>query len=317
MIADRWTAASIRPGQRYDAWRAALNASHLEWTLERSDDRPFRAAVTRRRFGAVDVVECACDPCTGRRNRPEIARTEGAYFGVLFELGGREVIRQDGREAVLEPGDFVMWDSEREMEFRVLSPLRKLTLLIPKPQLSGWLADPERHAGAVVRGGSGAGALASDVLRRLAREIDTIETGQAGAVMEPVLGLVSAALTAQVAPRPSTGSEEFRRICAYIEAALADPDLSPAGIARAHGMSIRTLYTTFADNGASVSRWIRLRRLHRCRQELARSGRQRTITEIAFDWGFNDMAHFSRAFKATYGVSPRAFARGRGDAGTD
>ena len=31
------------------------------------------------------------------------------------------------------------------------------------------------------------------------------------------------------------------------------------------------------------------------------------ITEIAFRWGFNDSAHFSKAFRAEFGQSPRAY----------
>ena len=38
--------------------------------------------------------------------------------------------------------------------------------------------------------------------------------------------------------------------------------------------------------------------------------RARSITEIALRWGFNDSAHFSRTFRARFGLSPRA-VRGR------
>jgi AraC-like DNA-binding protein len=31
----------------------------------------------------------------------------------------------------------------------------------------------------------------------------------------------------------------------------------------------------------------------------------RTITEIAFGWGFSDAAHFSRIFRARFGCAPR------------
>jgi AraC-like DNA-binding protein len=31
-----------------------------------------------------------------------------------------------------------------------------------------------------------------------------------------------------------------------------------------------------------------------------------SITQIAYDWGFKDPAHFSRAFKMRYGRSPSA-----------
>ena len=31
------------------------------------------------------------------------------------------------------------------------------------------------------------------------------------------------------------------------------------------------------------------------------------MSDIAFSWGFNDAAHFSRSFKEQYGMSPREF----------
>jgi len=36
----------------------------------------------------------------------------------------------------------------------------------------------------------------------------------------------------------------------------------------------------------------------------------RSISEIAFAWGFNDAAHFSRAFRARFGRSPRELRAG-------
>jgi AraC-like DNA-binding protein len=45
-----------------------------------------------------------------------------------------------------------------------------------------------------------------------------------------------------------------------------------------------------------------------CRSDLANpSMKQRTITEIAFGWGFSDSAHFSHCFRKQFGLSPRAF----------
>jgi AraC-like DNA-binding protein len=35
-----------------------------------------------------------------------------------------------------------------------------------------------------------------------------------------------------------------------------------------------------------------------------------SISEICFRWGFNGSAHFSRAFRDQYGVSPREFRQG-------
>jgi AraC family transcriptional activator of tynA and feaB len=35
----------------------------------------------------------------------------------------------------------------------------------------------------------------------------------------------------------------------------------------------------------------------------------RTLSEIAYAWGFSDMTHFSRRFKAAYGVLPSDYRR--------
>jgi AraC family transcriptional activator of tynA and feaB len=51
-------------------------------------------------------------------------------------------------------------------------------------------------------------------------------------------------------------------------------------------------------------------RLTRCRQALEDPLQDnRTVSEIAYGWGFSDMAHFGRRFKAMYDVSPRDYRK--------
>ena len=38
----------------------------------------------------------------------------------------------------------------------------------------------------------------------------------------------------------------------------------------------------------------------------------RSVSDIAFSWGFNDAAHFSRAFKERFRVTPKEFRQGLG-----
>jgi AraC-like DNA-binding protein len=62
-------------------------------------------------------------------------------------------------------------------------------------------------------------------------------------------------------------------------------------------------------------RYVWNRRLDRCRDDLKKpcASAQR-VADIAFRWGFSDLSHFSRAFKARFGMSPRDC---RGAAGLD
>jgi AraC-like DNA-binding protein len=104
----------------------------------------------------------------------------------------------------------------------------------------------------------------------------------------------------------------LHRIREYIGRHLSDPDLSPEAIAAAHRISVRYLHRLFQNEGTTVSRWVQHRRLEECRRELGRPGRlSPAVAAVAHRWGFSNPAHFSRAFRAAYGMSPREWQAAR------
>lgn len=60
--------------------------------------------------------------------------------------------------------------------------------------------------------------------------------------------------------------------------------------------------------GESPGKWLVARRLDHAAALLR--GREMSVTEIAFECGFEDASHFSRAFRARFGTPPSAFRRG-------
>ena len=122
----------------------------------------------------------------------------------------------------------------------------------------------------------------------------------------------SAAAGSPAARGGAAGAREahLHRVCQTIETLLADPGLSLGKVAREEGVSPRYLQKLFASAGQSFTHYIRLRRLERCRLDLT-SPRcaSLSISEISFRWGFNGSAHFSRAFRDQYGLSPREHRR--------
>ncbi|MGI5197728.1 helix-turn-helix domain-containing protein [Streptomyces sp. CA-288835] len=89
---------------------------------------------------------------------------------------------------------------------------------------------------------------------------------------------------------------------------LADPELSPAMLARQLNVSVRTLQRAFAASGESVSAYIRQRRLEEARLALTTPSGRWTISELAAHWHFSDSSHFIRAFKKQYGQTPAEYA---------
>jgi AraC-like DNA-binding protein len=95
-------------------------------------------------------------------------------------------------------------------------------------------------------------------------------------------------------------------ITAFVDAHLRDAQLSAETVAAAHYISPRYLRKLFAGQETKVSEWIRSRRLELCRRDLVDPMLAADpISVIAARWGFSDPAHFSRLFKATYGLGPR------------
>ncbi|MEU0505007.1 helix-turn-helix domain-containing protein [Nocardia sp. NPDC005998] len=95
---------------------------------------------------------------------------------------------------------------------------------------------------------------------------------------------------------------------------LADPELSPALLARELNVSMRTLQRAFAAVGESANTYIRYRRLEEARLALTASPDRPSVSELAAYWQFSDSSHFIRAFKKAYGRTPAEYARAIGTA---
>lgn len=109
-------------------------------------------------------------------------------------------------------------------------------------------------------------------------------------------------------PESAVGWTIARRAIAFIDAHLDDPGLSVACIAADSCVSPRHLQRTFASSGTTVTAAIRERRLERAKAHLV-SQPDAPISHIAHRWGFADLAHFSRLFKAAYGEAPSVYRR--------
>ncbi|MBZ9851796.1 helix-turn-helix domain-containing protein [Mesorhizobium sp. CA14] len=95
-----------------------------------------------------------------------------------------------------------------------------------------------------------------------------------------------------------------------VEARLSDPSLDAAAVAAAAGVSVRYANSVLAEDGTSITRLIWSRRLERCRRALEDPKQvHRRLSEIAYSWGFSDMTHFGRSFRAAFGLLPSEYRR--------
>src|SRR5688572_5303867 len=77
LLAEHWRPALEAPGDQVDAFRDAVSATHLPWSLAPPEPAPFRPddGLDRYRFGDLTLVDCRCGPCGGHRGRAQLAAT--------------------------------------------------------------------------------------------------------------------------------------------------------------------------------------------------------------------------------------------------
>ncbi|WTW98439.1 helix-turn-helix domain-containing protein [Streptomycetaceae bacterium NBC_01309] len=152
-------------------------------------------------------------------------------------------------------------------------------------------------------------------VRGLRRDADRLSGGPEAEALAAATVHLTRALIVSVAGNDHIRREVahetlLTRILAYLRAHLTEPDLTPARIARAHGISVRTLYRVCEDGGLSLEQWIIRRRLEGARGDLAATHQaHRAIEAIARSWGFANPAYFSRRFHQAYGTTPSQWRR--------
>ena len=167
----------------------------------------------------------------------------------------------------------------------------------------------------VVRSMNRAGAdgnLTSAFVAMLPEHVGSMSPIAETMVKEKLLDLLALMLTKATGTyRPKLSSSHslvLIKVRAAIEARLRDPALNAGAVCAGAGVTVRHANSVLAREGTSIVRLVQARRLDRCLRAMEDPLQaHRTLSEIAYAWGFSDMTHFARRFKAAYGILPSAY----------
>ena len=301
----------VEPSQRLAFWTDMVCSTYVQLECDAaSGASTIEGEISAQNLATLQLSQVISTPQVVRRTAAKIARSPEDYFLVSIQTCGEGLITQDGRTARLALGDFALYDSTRPYELRFDAPFAQYVLRLPGSTLRTALRDTHALTASTVSGQRGAGHLMIGMIRTLAADIGTLAPESATAVAESVSQILIAGLSALPAARrpPVSQLAAYHReqIKACIMSGLRDPSMSVAGIAAQLRLSPSTLHRAWTGEACSIAEWIWAQRLDAARRDLCNPAmRARSVSEIAFSWGFSDAAHFSRAFRARFGCSAR------------
>jgi AraC-like DNA-binding protein len=306
------TTHSDAPLERMDHWRDIVRNTFVPLESEPVDERPFDGQIRSEQLGALSVSDVSADGHIVRRTPRLISASDGEYYKCGLQMRGYCVLTQDGREAVLAPRDFAVYDATRPYQLAFDDSFRMLVLMFPRNLLRLPVEAMATVTATRVSGRDGLGGLVSTFVQSLVHQLDALPTTTVGQLADNVVDLLTTLFVECTGTEALEGDQLQRatllRVKAFIEKNLDDPDLSPESIARAHAISTRYLHKIFQTQATSVARYVRQRRLEQCHRDLGDPRLQdRPVSAVAARWGLLDAAHFSKLFKSTYGESPREY----------
>lgn len=303
----------VAPAERAAIWREWVWTHFGGLDSDLYGDTTFEGHMSASRAGDVMLTRLEANRHRVIKSERQARASERPYLKIVAPWRGSAGVAQAGREAWVRPGGWSIYDTTNH--YAVANPERveHLIVMLPREQLAERGLSLEPLMARQIGGVSGIGRVALETMRTTYQELPGMSEAAARGAGEAIVELVRLSLL-ELAGRADgrTQLEAFRdRIRVHIGRHLRNPGLSLDHIASAMNCSKRHLHKSFSAEDDTLAQYIQRQRVEACMRDLADPRRaDRTITEIAFSWGFNNTAHFSRVFREHTGVTPSAFRAG-------
>ena len=320
-----WTTSERPVGEQFSYWREVICEAFTPLAAERGSAHrrpgPREAAlhswVRSTPLTGVNCAEVASGSQLITHGAAEVRRTAAHHLFVNLQLRGTCVGRQNGRECVVSAGDFALFDttSPYHLDFfgdRDNYEWRVLSFRVPREQLMPLLAQPRPLAAITHHAQDGGLAtLVASTMLSIWRGIEELDRHGCAAADSAFTTLVAAAAGGggglDRMSRADTDAALRVSIHQYLQTYLRSGDVSAGRIAARFGISRRKLHSLYEGREQTFGQTVLAMRVEGCARQLAADVELPTLTALASEWGFADLSHLIRAFRARFGCSPSAY----------
>src|SRR5215475_3878459 len=301
--------SGLSPRQQIQRWSDALIDLCGRFSVDPLEASSLEARINYTTVSRLKLCQIEASQHRIAHTDWRIRSTEHPYIKILFQTVGISCFEQDGRRIEVAPGDCLAYDVSCPHTITSPGLTRHEVVIVPKALLAERGFHSERMSACKLSSRSGTGRIAHEFVHATFGEATKLSPSSAAGVAGSLIDLLLLPLREADTVFDRVGPEAmYIRAQAFIREHLRDPDLCIDQISAALGCTKRYLHMLFSERGMTVSDHIWRARLWRCRQELETHG-GKTITDVAFSWGFSSSSHFSRVFRNYFGVVPSSIHR--------
>ncbi|KPF88772.1 hypothetical protein IP81_17620 [Novosphingobium sp. AAP83] len=304
----KFNTSDVAPSERARYWNEIADRA-FTGTFVNVPSEDFTGQMLAWRVGQLDMIRT--DSTHSAVGRTPLPQNEERLI-LHLQCRGTSTHEQKRAECALQPGDFVLASPHEPYSIK-LSGHEMLVVEFPRAPLVDRFAGVDDALMQRMCGSTPGGRVFHDFLLSLwqhgerAGEDPEWESG----VNTVFYDLAAMAMRGAQRPQAMVGDADLRaKVTAMVSAHLDDPLLRTASIADACRISVRTVQNVFAAMGTTPTAYVLEQRLRRAADRLV-ARPDASITEIAFELGFNDSAYFTRCFRQQFGAAPRDWRLGR------
>ena len=298
--------SGLTPKKQIQCWTEALTDLCGQFDVDPLQGSSLEARINYTTVSRLKLCQIEASQHRIAHTRSRERLSEHPYVKILFQTHGISYFEQNGRHMEIIPGDCLAYDVSCPHSIVSPSLTRHEVVIVPKELLRERGFRLAKMSACKLSARTGTGRIAYDFVHAAFDEAAKLSPYNAIGVADSLLDLLLLPLREADTSFDRVGPEAmYVRAQAFIREHLRDPDLCIDQISRALGCTKRYLHMLFSERGLTVSDYIWRARLLNCRQELEAQG-GKTITDVAFSWGFSSSSHFSRVFRRYFGIVPSA-----------
>ncbi len=298
--------SGLSPKKQIQIWSDALTDLCGQFDIDPMAASSFEARINYTTVSQLKLCQIEASQHRIAHTAAREKLSQHPFVKILFQTYGISHFEQAGRRIDIMPGDCFAYDVSCPHTIVSPSLTRHEVVIVPKELLRERGFHSTKMSPCKLSARNGTGRFAHDFVLAAFDEANSLSPHNANGVADSLIDLLLLPLREADTMFDRGGAEAtYIRAQFFIREHLRDPELSIDQISAALGCSKRYLHMLFSERGMTVSDYMWHARLQNCRHDLETRA-EKTITDVAFSWGFSSSSHFSRVFRKYFGIVPSA-----------